>query len=127
MTTGMTHTHPDYMGWLLEGIPTDQDMKDAIRLMREAHCDNTFIQSVKNNQVDLAQLPTNVAVQTAIAVGCPLKLFSQDTDRSVADTLLGVLNDYSGAGKYLPALGSAKGKFAYKLLNKVIHHLVNIS
>ena len=126
MTTGMTPTHPDYMAWLLEGLPTDQDMKDAIRLMREAHCDNTFIQSVKNNQVDLAQLPTNVAVQTAIAVGCPLKLFSRDTDRSVADTLLGVLNDYSGAGKYLPALGLAKGRFAYKLLNKVIHHLVNM-
>ena len=124
MSSGMTLTHPDYVGWLLEGIPTDTDRKDAIRLMREAQCDNTFILNVTNNQVDLAQLPTNVAVQTAIAVGCPLKHFSQDEERSVADKLLSTLNDYSGASKYLPAFESAKGKFAYRLLNKVIHQLV---
>jgi hypothetical protein len=72
----------------------------------------------------LGQLPPNVSVQTAIAAGCPLKHFSQNKERSVADTLLSTLNDYSGASKYLPAFESAKGKFAYRLLNKAIHQLV---
>ena len=85
MSLGLTLTHPDYVGWLLEGIPTDTDRTDAVRLMREACCDNTFILNVTNNQVDLAQLPTNVAVQTAIAVGCPLRHFSQDGEQVFAE------------------------------------------